>query len=203
MNTYNLSNFLAIAKGISLFLHPHVEVVLHDLKTGLVAAIFNNFSKRKVGDESLIEELQDFSHFPDVFPLFFKTNWDGRKIKSISVTLRDAKGQPEALLCLNLDLSKWEEMHHFLLQMIAPFNEHAQPDILFKDDWREKINVYVTKYLQKEGLNLKALTKEKKQELIQALHQEGAFQAKNAAAYIANVLNISRATIYNYLKIKL
>jgi len=60
--------------------------------------------------------------------------------------------------------------------------------LLFKDDWQEKINLYVTEYLKKEGLALKALTKEKKRELVHALYQEGAFQAKNAAAYIANIL---------------
>ena len=45
------------------------------------------------------------------------------------------------------------------------------------------------------------LSKDKKQELIKALYREGAFKAKNAATYVADVLHLSRATIYNYLRI--
>jgi predicted transcriptional regulator YheO len=51
-----LKNYTAIAQAISLLLYPHAEVVLHDLKTGRIAAIYNPFSKRKVGEESLLEE---------------------------------------------------------------------------------------------------------------------------------------------------
>lgn len=202
MDPSHFSNILAIAEGISLLLYPHAEVVLHDLKTRCIAAIFNNMSKRQVGDESLIEEWESSSPFPTLFPLYFKTNWDGRKMKSLSVTLRDSQGHPTHLLCINLDLSKWEEMHRYILEFIQPVNNEIKPEVLFKDDWREKINVYVTDYLKKEGLTLKTLTKEKKRELIHSLYEKGAFQAKHAATYIADVLDISRATIYNYLRSK-
>lgn len=195
------SNFVTIAQGISLLFYPHIEVVIHDLKAGKIAAIFNNMSRREVGDESLIDDIEDISNIPDIFPVYCKTNWDGRMIKSISITIRNGHGKPTHLLCMNLDISKWEEMHHFILSMIQPSNQAEKPELLFKNDWREKINVYVTEYLKKEGFILKNLTKEKKRELIHLLYQEGAFEAKNAAAYIADVLGISRATIYNYLRL--
>ena len=47
-----LDHYKPIAEAISLLLFPHAEVVIHDLKTGCIGAIFNNFSKRAVGDES-------------------------------------------------------------------------------------------------------------------------------------------------------
>lgn len=194
-------HFSLLAQGISLLLYPHAEVVIHDLKTGCIAAIFNNFSKRKVGEESLIEDITDLASIPDIFPVYCKTNWDGRTIKSTTITIRDAQGLPTHLFCINLDVSKWEEMHRMILEMIQPPAQAAKPELLFKDDWREKINVFVTQYLQNEGLSLKGLTKEKKHELIHLLHQEGAFKAKNAASYIANVLGLSRGTIYNYLRL--
>lgn len=191
----NLHSYISIAEAISLLFYPHAEVILHDFNSGLIAAIYNNFSKRKIGDESLLED----SEFPDVFPVYLKTNWDGRKIKSISSTLRDQKGKAIGLLCINLDLSKWEEFHHFLGSWLNNMT-HPQPAELFKDDWREKINSYVSSYLVQEGTTLRLLSKEKKKDLVIALHREGAFKAKNAAHYVANVLDLSRATIYNYLK---
>lgn len=190
--------YLPIAEAICQLLYPHAEVVIHDIKTDSIAAIFNNFSKRKVGDESLLEETKNSEEYPDVFSPYFKINWDGKKIRATSATLRNKEGKVIGLLCINLDVSKWEEMHQFISQLIQPISQ-KQPEILFKDDWREKINVYVSAYLKQEGISLQALTRDAKKELILALHREGAFKAKNAASYIADVLKLSRATVYNYL----
>lgn len=196
----HLNLYFPVAQAISLLLHPHGEVVIHDLTTGKIAAVYNNLSKRTIGDDSLIEELADYTQLPDVFPLYVKTNWDGKKMKSTTATLRDKKNNPIGLLCINLDISRWEEFRYLLDEWSSIQNPQNQPKILFKDDWREKINLYVSEYLKKEGTILKMLSKEKKQDLIKALHREGAFKAKNAATYVADVLDLSRATIYNYLR---
>lgn len=196
-----LKDYLSIAQAITALLHPHAEVVIHDLKTGQIAAIYNSFSKRKVGDESLIEDLPNYASLPDVFSIYTKVNWDGKKLKSSTVTLRDKNKTPVGLLCINLNVSKWEEFRHLLDQWSNIPSYQNQPEMLFKDDWREKINFYVSDYLTKEGLTFKMLSKEKKRDLIQTLHREGAFKAKNAATYVADVLDLSRATVYNYLRI--
>lgn len=196
----DLDNYFPVAQAITALLHPHAEVVIHDLKTGQIAAIYNPFSKRKVGDESLIGELPDSASLPDVFPIYTKVNWDGKKLKSSTATLRDKNKTPIGLLCINLDVSRWEEFRHLLDQWSNIQSYRKQPELFFKDDWREKINLYVSDYLSKEGLILKMLSKEKKRDLVQALHREGAFKAKNAATYVADVLDLSRATVYNYLR---
>ena len=193
-----LDYYKSVAEAVSVLLFPHAEVVIHDLKTGSIAAIFNNLSKRAVGDESLLDEIKNLSESQDVFPPYFKTNWDGRKMKSVTAVLRDETGKPMGLMCINLDISKWEEMHRFILDLIKPTTE--MPDFLFKNDWREKINIYVSTYLKQHALRLESLNKAEKQKLLFALHKEGAFETKNAASYIADVLQISRATVYNYLK---
>jgi predicted transcriptional regulator YheO len=195
-----LAHYKPIGEAISLLLFPHAEVVIHDLKTGCIGAIFNNFSKRAVGDNSLLDEVKQLSDAQEVFPPYFKTNWDGRKLKSVTAVLRNQRGKAIGLLCINLDISKWEEMHHFILDLIKPVIE--KPDFLFKNDWKEKINIYVSSYLKLHALRLESLDKVEKKKLLQALYEEGAFNTKNAASYVADVLQISRATVYNYLKDK-
>lgn len=194
-----LDHFFPVAEAISLLLYPHGEVVVHNLATGCIAAIFNNLSKRKVGDNSLLEELEEYTPLPDVLPLYFKTNWDGRRMKCATAILKGQNKTPIGLLCINLDLSKWEEMQRFVMDFMQGVAVE-QPEALFKNDWREKINVFVSDYLKHQGTSLKALSKEKKRELVCTLHREGAFKAKNAASYVADVLELSRATIYNYLR---
>ncbi len=195
-----LEHYKPVAEAISLLLFPHAEVVIHDLRTGCIRAVFNNLSKRRAGDESSLDEIDKLSDTQEVFPPYFKINWDGRKMKSVTAVLRSSQGKPIGLLCINLDISKWEEMHHFILDLIKPATE--MPDFLFKNDWREKINIYVSCYLKQHALCLESLDKAEKKELLLALHKEGAFNTKNAASYVADVLQISRATVYNYLKDK-
>jgi len=191
-------HYKPIAEAISLLLYPHAEVVLHDLKSNRIAAIFNNFSKRKVGDDSLLDEIDPHSSMQDLFTPYIKTNWDGRTLKSVTAILKDPAGKPLGLMCINLDISKWEAMHHFILEMIRPTS--GMPDFLFKNDWREKINIYVSEYLKQHALRLESLNKVEKQKLLLALQREGAFESKHAASYIAEVMRISRATLYNYLR---
>jgi D-arginine utilization repressor len=194
-----LAHYFTIAKVITTLFHPHVEVVIHDLRTGCISAIFNNFSKRKAGDESLFSE--DLSQLSETFPPYTKINWDGRKLKSITATVKNQKNIPIGLFCINLDISKWEEIHHFIGEWIELPTDIEKPEVLFEDDWRERINTYVSNYLQKQGISMSALAKDrsKKRELVHILHEAGAFKAKRAASYVADVLDLSRATIYNYL----
>ena len=98
-----LKEYFSVAQAITTLLHPHAEIVIHDLKTGKIAAIYNNFSKRSVGDDSLIEELSDYTSLPDVFPIYTKVNWDGRKLKSSTATPRNKNKKAVGLLCINLD----------------------------------------------------------------------------------------------------
>lgn len=195
-----LDLYKPIAEAISLLLFPHAEVVIHEFKTKCVGAIFNNLSKRKIGDASLLDEMEKLSDSQEVFPPYFKINWDGRKMKSVSAVLSDRAGKPIGLLCINLDISKWEQMHELILGLIE--SKVQQPDFLFKNDWRERINTYVTTYLKNRGLCLESLDRGETQNLLFELKKEGAFETKNAASYVADVLQVSRATVYNYLKEK-
>ena len=172
-----LDLYKPVAEAISALLFPHAEVVLHDLNTHCIAAIFNNLSKRKVGDESLLDDLPEGD---SVIPPYFKTNWDGRKTRCVSAFLKNPAGEPIGLFCINLDISKWEEMHQFILDFIRPVAD--APSFLFKNDWKENINTYVTAYLKKHSLSLKSLDRTEKQKLILSLQKEGAFETKNAAA---------------------
>lgn len=189
--------FYPVAEAISK-LFPQAEVVIHNLENGKIDAIYNNISKRKTGEDSLIEELPDYTKLPDCFEVYEKVNWDGKKLKSITATLKTHKGAPIGLLCINLDLSSFEAIQNMVSLWLAA--GHKQPKVLFKEDFKEKINRFIAAFLKKEKRAITALTKEEKQKLVGLLYKEGAFETKNSSKYIAEVLELSRATIYNYLR---
>ena len=195
----SLKESLSFAEAFARLLHPFAEVVVHDLSKDQIEAIYNPLSRREVGDDSYLDRI-DFGEETVIGP-YDKTNWDGRTMKSISIVIRNESGKAEGFLCVNLDLSIFETANQLLQSFLKNTSELPEKSQrLFKDDLYEKINLFVRTYCQERQVSMEALSRENKREIIHSLAKDGAFNGKNAANYIARVLGISRATVYNYLK---
>lgn len=195
-----LDNFRAIADAIATLFFPHAEVVIHDLRTQKIDYIANNISKREVGDDAALEDMLSEKVSERNIGPYEKLNWDGQKIRSLSSVLRDSQGHPLAVLCINLNISLFENAKAALDLFLSPNKLIPQPDSLFRDDWQERINTFLHNWLRERQLGLNLLTREHKRELVLALHAEGAFKGKSASNYVANVLSMGRATVYKHLK---
>lgn len=196
----DLDNYRAIADAIATLFFPHAEVVLHDLRTQRIDSIAHNLSKRCVGDDSALEDLLEEEVAERNIGPYEKLNWDGQKIRSVSSVLRNADGKPVAVLCINLNISLFESAKAALDLFLAPGKVIPQPDALFRDDWQERINTFLHNWMRQRQLGLNLLSREHKRELVLALHAEGAFKGRSAANYVANVLNMGRATVYKHLR---
>jgi len=195
-----LDNYKAIADSIALLLYPHAEVIVHDLRSQTVVHIANNFSQRTLGDDSAIDhELGDLLQGTNLGP-YEKLNWNGQKVRSISTVLRNAQGEAEHLMCINLNVSVLEQARVALDAFFQMSRLVPQPDALFRNDWQERINTFLHGWLQARNLSLQTLRMKDKRILVQALHAEGAFQGRSGVDYVANVLSMGRATVYKYLK---
>lgn len=200
MNTTPLNTYIPIAEAIGALLHPYAEVVIHDLATQTITAIIHPFSKRKVGDPSLLEEESHGDTFPDLFPPYEKINWDGRRLKSVSATLRDSTGRAIGLFCINLDVSVFEQVQQVVTAFLTFRPLGAAPQELFRDDWKEQLHQFVHSYVRSRQTTVAGLTLPERHELIASLSAQGAFRQKHATDYIAQVLEISRATLYKHIK---
>lgn len=194
-----MERFKPVAEVVAKLLHPHAEVVLHDLQTSRITAIYNGFSGRQVGDDSLIDDSEGLAGGADVHGPFMKRLYDGRRIKYVSSVLRDSSGEARGLLCINLDVSVFEKLEATLRSFLDTAEDSTSFDELFKDDWQERINSFVDSYLRERNRRLDAMTRADRADLVQALRAAGAFRASGAAGYVARVLGVSRATVYNDL----
>lgn len=186
-----------IAQAIAALLHPHAEVVIHDLKTDRIVDIWNAFSHRKAGDESLLGDDIEMQLDRDLFGPYDKAGPDGARLKSITAALRDASGERIGILCINLDVSLFDQA----AKLLAAFTKVAEPrpEAMFRQDWREHINLTIRAFLESRRKALKALDREERIELIAELDAAGLFEARNAAPHVASAMEISRATVYALL----
>lgn len=195
-----LDNYKTIADCIATLLFPHAEVIVHDLASQTVVHIANNFSKRRLGDDSALDELPgDFDHVSSLGP-YEKLNWNGQKIRSITSVLRDDTGKAEALLCINLDFSVLDQARDALNAFFQVSRLLPQPEALFRDDWQERINTFLHAWLGQRQLSLSTLGMKDKRALVEALYAEGAFDGRSAADYVASVLGLGRATVFKWVK---
>ena len=187
------SQYIVLCDAIVSLLHPLVEIVIHSLATNTIVYIAGNLSKRRVGDDSLLD-LPDFEK--DLGQMIYpKVNFDGRLIKSISVPL-----EGKWLLCINCDVSVFSQMQNIATSFLH-ISPEKQPESLFKQDWQERLHIALYTYVKQKNWSFEGLNQKQKKEIIHHLLQQGAFSEKKASDYIANILGVGRATVFNYLRL--
>ncbi|MGH6880570.1 helix-turn-helix transcriptional regulator [Hypericibacter sp.] len=199
-NTTPLATYVPIAEALAVLFGPHVEVVLHDLRSGKIAHMANVWSGRKVGDESLVDlDISDFSDGVGVLGPYEKAGPGGERLRSITAVLRDDVGTAIGLLCVNLDLSGLDAATKLIADLF-PFDTLVpRPEMLFRKDWREQVNLVIREFLLTHRKTIQRLDKTEREELIAEIESRGLLEMRHASQYVAAQLGISRATLYNAL----
>ena len=193
----DLAQFFPIAEAIATLLHPHAEVVIHDLASDTIVQLWNAFSRRKPGDPALLENELKLGHGQTVLGPYEKINWDGHRLKCVSCVLRDPTDQPIGLMCINVDVAQFESAAALLLALVN--TPQARPTALFEHDWREQIHLALADFTKQRNITQSAMTRADKIAAIQALDQQHLFATRNAINHVAKLLSVSRATVYNWL----
>lgn len=190
--------YIQMSRSLSKLLKPFIEIVIHDLSSKKIVFIIGSLSKRKKNDLSFIDD--DFeSKLVDIDQIIYtKLNFDGRLIKSLSIPIKKNE-KIIGLWCFNFDVTFFQEFQD-ISKIVLDKNITKRPSVLFVNDWQDKINQFIYDYLKEQQLQFTTLTIKDKKHIIQKLYKQNAFTEKNAANYIAKTMNISRSTIFNYLR---
>lgn len=181
------------------------EVVLHDLRRPdhAIRVIENNLSGRHVGDSATelgLARIED-PNYPGVVQNYANTFPDGRPAKSTSIGIKNADGDYVAALCLNLDVSTLSPVTLTLSNLVATEIDHRQAPLeTLRDRSHRRLREAVESAAAQTSSTPRALSRDAKRELVRTLHDDGYFESRNAAQTIADLLGISRASVYTYTK---
>ena len=188
----------AIAEAIAALLHPHAEVVIHDVVNDRIVGIWNAFSKRSVGDPSNLMHDPQLRTMKAVIGPYDKAERDGTRVKSVSAALYDTDGNRTGLLCINLSMSQFDAA----IEMLRAFarSTTAMPEVLFKGDLREQVNLILRDELMRLKKSTSVLTREDRRAIVKKLDDAHIFQARNAVPLVAATLGLGRANLYHIIR---
>lgn len=193
------ANACATAEAIGLLFGARVEIVVHDLASGTIAHIVNPYSHRVPGDPSNVHDI-DFRTEDMVIGPYEKVHWDGSILRSISIVQRTPEGRAAYMICVNYDQADLLAVQRAVEALMPAKPLGQQPDDLFRNDWHERMNIFVSDWCQARGAKVDELNRGLRRALLAELEASGALAERNAAAYVGRLLGVSRATIYNDLK---
>jgi predicted transcriptional regulator YheO len=193
-----------LAEGIVAVVGPHCEVVVHDFcdPEHSVVLIAGNVTGRTVGapvpDLSFISGELDCDT-PD--QLNYRARIGSHHLQSSTIWIRDADGTPVGAVCINVDYSGLIHARD-LLDKLATSTRHVSDLVVtdtFAKDVGDLIELSISEFLRQESIDgVEAMGHKDKLQLIQALEGRGLFEIRGAVNRVADLLDVSRATIYNY-----
>jgi predicted transcriptional regulator YheO len=204
-----LSPLLPLVHGLAELLGEHCEVVLHDLGEmphTIVAIEHGDVTGRSIGDVPTDLMLRTLRRGEEGAPPYrvYMASTHGKVMRSLSVTLRDARGEAYGLLGINLDVSSLVQAQHQLAELTAAPQGQGEPsadaDEIFSGDIREVVDGMIAKVIAEQGKSPALMSRDEKMEVVKQLEAHGAFLVKRSAEQVAEALELSRYTIFSYLK---
>ena len=193
-----------LAEGIVAVVGPHCEVVVHDFcdPEHSVVLIAGDVTDRRVGapvpDLSFISGELD-RDTPD--QLNYRARIGSHHLQSSTIWIRDTGGTPIGAVCINVDYSDLIHARD-LLDKLATSTRNVSDLVVtdtFAKDVGDLIELSISEFLRQEDIeSVEAMGYKDKLRLIQALEERGLFKIRRAVNRVADLLDVSRATIYNY-----
>jgi predicted transcriptional regulator YheO len=206
----------AVTAGLERVVGSNVEVIVHDMRRpehSTVAIANGHVTGRRVGDPIIAAPLEDkgFKEVLDnarptgqssgiaVTDRYVSRTRDGRELHSMSVILRDARGQPFASLCANVDLTPLQLIGGAVGTLMGAPLPGRPPGPAPEKSIDELIDEIVADAVSEIGRPVVAMDREDRIRVVRIMSERGLFLIKSSVERVARVLGVTRYTVYNYL----
>ncbi len=196
---YVLDQLQEIARGLGETFAPFCEVVVHDLTQPehAILAIHNNLSGREPGDPmtELGAQRSANREFPQVVANYPNRLPDGRQAKSTSIGVRDPQGNYVAALCLNVDLTVFQNLQNVLNKFGTTAVDSSIEESLAPVG-SAALREFIDAFAAERSTAPRALKTEERRALLGALKEAGLLEVRRAIDTVAQHLGVSRTTLY-------
>jgi len=202
-----LQSYLILMDGLANFLGSGFEFVLHslvDINQSVIKIINGHHTGRREGAPitdfalSILKKIQsDGLH---QYMSYNSQNSKGEPLKSTTIIITGENGRAIGLLCINFALNT--PLSEFVCQFFDSRSE-ATTNIVSENYAGDVDNLIaravsqITQAVEADGNILPSL---KNKEIVCRLYRQGIFQFKDSVNIIADLMSISKNTIYMHLR---
>ncbi len=190
-----------LTDGLGQALGPSCEIVLHDFsqpEQSIIAIANGHVTGRAVGNTLDALGFQLLRQRPTGDLLNYRTNAkNGKVLRSSTIFLRDDDGEIFGSICVNFDISSLLNFHEWLRRELS--SEEGLIEEHFEQSVEEVLDRLITTALDSTGKQVNHLTRDEKVSIVAQLEARGAFLIRYSVDRVAERLNLSKYTIYNYL----
>ncbi len=196
-----------IADGLTQLFGTLCEVVIHDLSnpTRSVVHVSNGqVTNRKIGegirDMAMVLRSPRFKN--DTLSNYISQTNDGRVIKCMTTVIRDVQGDIVGAFCLNLDLRRLQHARSVLEELTqGHLLESLEEETPIHDqDVLSILRHIIRQTISEAGIPVQLMDRDTKIRIVGFLEGREVFRIKGAVDYLADQLEVSRYTVYNYLE---
>lgn len=202
---HSYQNFI---NGLGAYLGDGYEIVLHSLENyehSVINILNGEHTGRKIGapiTDLALELLDKLSSTGEDCITYFSTNKKGEPLKSTTIAIRGEKGRIIGLLCMNFYMNT--PLADILATLIPPSSKMQTTTSRenFVENSDELIESTLASVQEKILSDPMILQSNKNKMIVYMLDDYGIFNIKDAVIKVADLLKISKNTVYMHLRNK-
>lgn len=196
-----LASYFPVVDGIAALIGEHCEIVLHSLEFLEHSAIYivnGHNTDRKIGSPITDRALWSLHHMQtdSVSKPYFTRAKGGVLMKSITIAIRNGKQHVIGLICININLDV--PVSQFLSSFIAP--QETEGSVNFASSVEDLVAQTIENTIEEVQNDRQVSNSNKNRQIVTALFEKGIFDIKDAINQVAERLDISRHTVYLYIR---
>ena len=204
----SLNSYSNMIEGLACYLGEGYEIVLHSLENyehSVINIINGSHTGRKIGapiTDLALNMLEKIENTDKDYITYFSTNKKGEPLKSTTIAIRGEKRRIIGLLCMNLYMNT--SLNDFVKTLVP-----QTPGLLgqpamenFADNSDELIESTLRSIRERVMNDASIAPSNKNKMIVMGLDDYGIFNIKDAVIKVANLLDISKNTVYMHLRNK-
>ncbi|QTL40117.1 transcriptional regulator [Xenorhabdus budapestensis] len=200
-----LKSYEAAVDGLAMLIGGYCEIVLHsleDLKCSAVRIANGEHTGRKIGSpitDLALRMLHDITdEDASVSRAYFTRAKSGALMKSVTIAIRNRQRRVIGLLCINMNLDiPFSE----IIQTFIPEKTHeVSSNVNFASSVDDLVAQTLEYTIEEVNADRNVSNNAKNRQVVLNLYEKGIFDIKDAINQVADRLNISKHTVYLYIR---
>ncbi|WP_409308596.1 transcriptional regulator [Pectobacterium sp. B1J-3] len=200
-----LKSYEAVVDGLAMLIGEHCEIVLHsleDLKCSAVRIANGEHTGRKIGSpitDLALRMLHDMAgEDSSVSKAYFTRAKSGVLMKSVTIAIRNRDQRVIGLLCINMNLDV--PFSQIVQTFIPPEMHEVASSVNFASSVDDLVAQTLEFSIEEVNADRNVSNNAKNRQIVLSLYEKGIFDIKDAINQVAERLNISKHTVYLYIR---